>query len=213
MFIELLDTLRCPREHPDSWLVASFNRVIDRNVETGALGCPVCGGRYPVSDGVADLRLAPSSEPVPAKPSALDGIGVDELGVRAGAFLGLKNEGDTIALGGGWCAGAELLASRMSLRVAAVNPRSALPASRHIAAILADDLIPLAPGSCAGVALDEGFTTAALASAARALRTGGQIVVPGDWELPAGFAVIARDANLAIGRKIGDLTPLHRASQ
>ena len=42
MFIELVDALRCPVAHAESWLVAAAIRMEARHIVDGTLGCPVC---------------------------------------------------------------------------------------------------------------------------------------------------------------------------
>ena len=41
MFIELIDTLRCPTPHDESWLVLAADRMAARHVVEGTVGCPV----------------------------------------------------------------------------------------------------------------------------------------------------------------------------
>jgi uncharacterized protein YbaR (Trm112 family) len=55
MFIELTDHLRCPADHEESYLVLLPERMEERSVREGRLGCPVCGRTYAVTDGVLDL--------------------------------------------------------------------------------------------------------------------------------------------------------------
>ena len=59
MHIELIDLLRCPREHEETWLVAAFTRIQDRVVSEGRLGCPVCSAAYPIESGIANF-VSPS---------------------------------------------------------------------------------------------------------------------------------------------------------
>jgi len=42
MFSELVDVLRCPRPHEESWLVLAAHRLDGRDIMAGVLGCPVC---------------------------------------------------------------------------------------------------------------------------------------------------------------------------
>jgi uncharacterized protein YbaR (Trm112 family) len=55
MFIELTDHLRCPADHEESYLVLLPDRMEDRSVRQGRLGCPVCGRTYSLAEGVLDL--------------------------------------------------------------------------------------------------------------------------------------------------------------
>ncbi|MGH7648269.1 MAG: hypothetical protein ACREND_09140, partial [Gemmatimonadaceae bacterium] len=66
MFIEIVDAFRCTRPHELTWLVASADRLEDRDIITGELGCPVCGARYPIVAGVADFRDDAARDPAPA---------------------------------------------------------------------------------------------------------------------------------------------------
>jgi uncharacterized protein YbaR (Trm112 family) len=52
MFIELIDVLRCPKAHEESWLVLASRRIDGRDVMDGVLGCPVCASEFPITDGV-----------------------------------------------------------------------------------------------------------------------------------------------------------------
>ncbi|MEO8575536.1 MAG: hypothetical protein ABI556_02495, partial [Gemmatimonadales bacterium] len=86
MYIELIDLLRCPREHADSWLVAAFNKMDGRFVVEGKLGCPVCSATYGIREGIADLSEDPYE--------VTHGCGrlgdpEEEAAVRAAALLGL----------------------------------------------------------------------------------------------------------------------------
>ncbi|CAN5824585.1 hypothetical protein BH24GEM1_BH24GEM1_23530 [soil metagenome] len=55
MFIELTDHLRCPADHEESYLVLLPERMQERSVREGRLGCPACGRAYEVTNGILDL--------------------------------------------------------------------------------------------------------------------------------------------------------------
>jgi uncharacterized protein YbaR (Trm112 family) len=55
MFIELVDHLRCPADHEEQYLVLLPDRIEQRSVRAGRLGCPVCGRTFVLSDGVLDV--------------------------------------------------------------------------------------------------------------------------------------------------------------
>ena len=61
MFIELTDQLRCPADHPESFLVLIPDEMEGRRVVRGTLGCPVCHAEYRIEAGVADFQGAPLS--------------------------------------------------------------------------------------------------------------------------------------------------------
>ena len=87
MFIEIVDAFRCTRPHELTWLVASADRLEDRDIVTGELGCPVCGARYPIAAGLAYFR-DPDARSLPPAPARAAGD-ASERAVRAAALLGL----------------------------------------------------------------------------------------------------------------------------
>ena len=62
MHLLLTDRLTCPRCGPEFGLVLLADRLEDRRVLEGALGCPNCRDRYPVRDGFGDLRPPPRTD-------------------------------------------------------------------------------------------------------------------------------------------------------
>jgi hypothetical protein len=67
VFIELTDHLRCPAEHEEQYLVLLPDRIENRSVRSGRLGCPVCSRTFVLEDGILDI----GGETAPAAPSAL----------------------------------------------------------------------------------------------------------------------------------------------
>jgi len=63
MFIPLVDSLRCPRVHDATWLVASIDRAEERDMKEGILGCPTCLAEYPVRDGIVYFDAAAERPP------------------------------------------------------------------------------------------------------------------------------------------------------
>src|SRR5687768_8327857 len=85
MYLVLTDLLTCPRCGPDQGLIVLAERIIDRRILGGILGCPNCESQYRIADGLADLRTAQSvSGPVPRRVSAGGG---DPM--RLAALLGV----------------------------------------------------------------------------------------------------------------------------
>ena len=99
MFIELIDMLRCTRPHEDSWLVATFHEMLERDVVQGLLSCPVCTARYPITGGVAYFDELPG-----AGDNEADGTMDD--GTRIAAYLNLVEPG-VVVLGGTWAGAVE----------------------------------------------------------------------------------------------------------
>lgn len=210
MFIELIDLLRCPRDHEETWLVAAFSRVEDRFVLEAKLGCPVCGEGYPVTDGIADFR-APHGTAARAGPSETGLIqGDDETRiVRYAAMLGLERPGSVIILDEEAARLAQHLAAMTETRIVALNPRSPLGESERIAVVFSDSRIPLAKASVDGVVVMFG-TEAKIDEAARTLKPGGRIVAPAGTKLGGRFRELARDEHNVVGESLGELVALSR---
>ena len=61
MFIELTDHLRCPADHPESYLVLIPDAMQGRRVLSGILGCPECHAEYRITDAILDFTPAAES--------------------------------------------------------------------------------------------------------------------------------------------------------
>jgi hypothetical protein len=143
MFIELTDHLRCPRDHPEAYLVLLPDEVSGRGVRSGQLGCPICGAMFRVSDGVAELD-APAPGPAgPVLPAE-----------AAHALLGLTGPGGYVVLAGsaaeGWRELAEL---NPGVAMVAVNPPAELADSPPVLSVVRAPIIPLKARSMRGVVL------------------------------------------------------------
>ena len=212
MFIELLDLLRCPKPHDETWLVASFNKVNNRFVETGTLGCPICSAQYPIENGVADFSGGVSSPSCDQQRSAAS-HNPEELATRAGAFLDATEPGATVVLGGAWAFAAEDLSSMAEVRVIALNPEPGVRESASVGLVRVAGEIPLAADSCLGVAVDACFNSAIAGAAVRVVRPGGRVVGPAAMTPPPDLAVLAQDADYWVARKTPSLIPLRKASR
>ena len=96
MHLLLTDILSCPRCGPAFGLILLADRVEDRRVMEGGLGCANCRNRYPIGGGVADLRVPGAAHPDPA------GLvrGDAERAFRLAALSGIaEREGTVLVLG------------------------------------------------------------------------------------------------------------------
>jgi hypothetical protein len=179
MFIELTDHLRCPRDHPEAYLVLLPDVVVGRSVRSGQLGCPVCGATFPVERGVAELGAAPPDTGGPSlAPDA------------AHVLLGLSGPGGYVVLvgnaAGGW---RDLAASNPGVAMVAVNPAPAMADAAPVLSVVRAPIIPLKARSMRGVLLGGtlGDDPAWIRDAARVtlpgLRVIGQGAEPGLSEL------------------------------
>ena len=173
MFIELVDSLRCPHDHEESWLVLGAERMDGRNVLEGVLGCPVCRRRFRISAGVADLRTGGHTaesaadaghEPPPADP---------EQAMRLAAFLNLSDGGGYAVLAGAWTRHAAGVRALADTHLLLVNPEPGVGIGPGLSGLLADTGLPVAPGSARALALDTGTGPEFLEAALRGVQARG----------------------------------------
>ncbi|MBA2707278.1 MAG: hypothetical protein H0U59_05685 [Gemmatimonadaceae bacterium] len=208
MYIEFIDLLRCPQPHEDSWLVAAFDAMRGRFIVRGSLGCPVCGNRYAIIDGVAML--------IPDDPAQALAPGTDEVrgddseeAVRAAAMLSLTQPGALVVLSGDCCRLASALSELAEARVLAVNPNVGIEETEGLGVLRCEGVIPIAPRAADGLMLDIS-DPAVLSAAAKTLKNGGRIVLPAGTALPPGFRQLATDDKYVVGERIPDLISLSR---
>ncbi len=209
MFIEAIDKLRCVQEHEDSWLVAKFVEMRDRDLWEGDLGCPVCEARYPVKEGVvyfSPVRNAGGGVAAPAAGSP------DELFALA-AMLDLSAPERTVVLCDEWTAFAPALSEISQPHLFTLNADDVGGPVERIYRIVSSSGIPLAPASVDAIALDSGSSPALVGSALRVLREGGRLIGKSGVAVPDEVFLLASDENHWVAQKKNDLTPLRRASR
>jgi uncharacterized protein YbaR (Trm112 family) len=209
---ELIDMLRCPKPHEDSWLVATSTRTESRHIIDGRLGCPVCKATFDIREG----EVLFTSGTVLRATRVLD----DESAFRLAAQLHLIDAPHPILLAGSW--------SRAVPPLRRIVPNVPIFVGDSVTVLSPDERvsllrlpthgIPLATGALRGVAFDAAHTTAdLLASAARVLRTTGRLVVPSGTALdPAHWRVLASDTDVVVAERLashGAPIQLKRAPQ
>ncbi len=188
---DLLDALRCPGTHEESWLVAMVLEANGSTLLVAELACPVCGAEFRISDGVAhfaDVATAPLvTTAMPSEPYTSDMV------LRLAALLGVAESQLPVALVGRYAAASGVLASFVAAPQLLVNSGPAIPAP-GVSRIMVADRLPLGVETLAAIAVDDAHASPALLeSAARALRLGGRLVAPADAPIPAGMRELARD--------------------
>lgn len=147
MFIELTDHLRCPEDHEEAFLVLLPERMEERSVRSGTLGCPVCDRQFTIRDGVLDLGDAP---PAPAPDTALDAE-------AAATLIGLGGPGGYLVLAGPPAASWRDIAARVpGVALVAVNPPDPV-ADGGVVSVIRGGRIPLKRRSMRGVVLGKPF--------------------------------------------------------
>ncbi|MGK2961620.1 MAG: hypothetical protein ACSLFK_05655 [Gemmatimonadaceae bacterium] len=203
MFIELIDLLRCPAEHEDSWLVAAFTKMEQRFVMEGQLGCPVCLATYLIRAGVAEFAGAPASSD-----EMQSAAGADEA-MRVAAMLGLTRPGSVAALCGSSGATAPAIAELTGARIIVANPLGPGGESERVGIVTAGSRLPVAPGSLDGIVV-ESSSDQAIGEALRVLKPGGRIVAPAATLAAGRFVELARDDRNVVGETPSPLVALGR---
>jgi hypothetical protein len=203
VFVELLDRLRCPNDHADTWLVAAVSRTAHQRLIDATLGCPECGAEFVLRDGELLLGAPAASSPMPVTEDAV---------MRAAALLRLEERG-LYLLDGAWGSLAAALRELLDVDLILADPPAAPVGMGAVGqGILRGigDRWPIAGGALHGIALDRA-TPQRTTDAVRVLRTGGRLVAPASAAVPAGTRELARDERHWVAEKADDVVPLVRA--
>jgi hypothetical protein len=166
MFIELTDHLRCPEPHAEAFLVLLPDRMDQRDVVAGHLGCPICGWNTAWDHGNPDF-----GEPWTS-------VGAPLFDAHAAyAMLGVEGPGGWIALGGNAGVLAEpLMALLPGISVVLLNPPAEARAVVD-ASVIVGARWPLKAHAMRGVVLGDDvpgrWSEAAVGSTLPGLRTVG----------------------------------------
>ena len=211
MFIELVDALRCPNRHEESWLVVAADRMEHRHIVSGTLGCPVCEAEFPIHDGVVDFRIAGtgpsaagSGQPAPGRNEAHVPATSDAR--KLAALLNLSDAQGFAVLLGDWGALAGELAAAVETPLMLVDPPDGIVGSPGISVVRSHGDIPLAAGAARAVAVEGG--SARVADALRVVRPRGRVVAPVSVGLPADVRELARDESVWVGERSAPASPL-----
>ena len=206
MFIELVDLLRCPREHEDTWLVAAIYEKADRDIVTGVLGCPICTATYPIRDGVAIFDESGTASPDRQRDAYAESD--EDVAMRCAAMLNLFDPGGAVILGGGWCRAGRALLDITPVSILLVDPPAGMAIGHGLSAIRIGDRLPVAAASLRGIALDdEGARPQVVEGAVRALKSGGRLIAPLSATVPPAVTEKARDDRHWVGEVGAVATP------
>lgn len=186
MYLLLVDRSACPRCGPGFGLILLADRLDDRRIGEGVLGCSNCRERYPVRHGVADLRAPPRSRlempPDGANHGPAEAGGLLETrALRAAAASGIGPAGGTLLLMGATASLAGAIASLLPSGSEVVGAQAvwpAAPAEPGVSHIVVGETLPFFTSTFAGVVLaGSEASTVALREAARVLLPGHRVVV------------------------------------
>ena len=152
MHILLTDQLICPRCGPGFGLILIADRLENRRVIEGSLGCPNCRDRFPVEGGFGDLRPPPRSSgddapdiEAPASPAAIE----------VAALLGVTEGPGSVALIGDLAGHATALAALVpGVEFVGVAPGlRGWEEAEGVSRLTAGASLPFSSGSLRGVGL------------------------------------------------------------
>jgi len=198
VFTELIDMLRCPQPHEDSWLVATSTRTGNRHILDGKLGCPVCKTTFDITEG----EVMFSSAPVLRSAISLD----DDAAFRLAAQLHLVEAPKPILLTGHWSRAVAPLRRIVSTVTMFVgNATSVVTQDERVSTLrLPSSGIPLATGALRGLALDRAHAgDVYVRDAARVVTTAGRLVVPASVALDAAlWRTLASDTDVTVAQRL-----------
>lgn len=187
MFIELVDMLRCPNRHEETWLVLAADRMHDRDVMSGTLGCPICHAEFPIVDGVAHFGEAPAARA--EEPNEAEAV-------RLAALLDLTDARGYAILVGATGNQAPLMRELTDTQLLLVDPAAGLEMGRGLSGLttsVSARAFPIAAGSARAIALDDTATGEALLAAVDVLVSGGRLLAPVRLAPPENVTELASD--------------------
>ncbi len=214
MHFLLTDRLTCPRCGPAFGLILLAQKMEDRIVYEGRLGCANCRDAYPIESGFGDLRAPPRG----ALPPGLAGsperapIGaplVESEGARLLALLGVVGGPGTVALVGESArAAAQVAAALQEMLVVAVDPDLRdWPETPGVSRLASAPGLPFFDGRLRGVVVDGRLGPGWVAEAARVVTPRGRVVVVrasaevSGWLEAAGLRVLASDPESVVAAR------------
>ncbi len=173
--------------------------IVERDVRSGAVACPVCHATYPIVDGVvdfvdaADERAADTSSSDTTLPAADD--------VRA--LLGVAGPGGYVVVLGSACRLVPAMAPLLpGVHCVLVNPPTGLGSIGSTSSVRSREGIPLAPSMARGIVIGHDHTRPPwLAESARLLLRGLRMVVLGDPGSIQGVRRLVSGAGMWVGER------------
>lgn len=178
MHILLTDRLTCPRCGPRFGLILLADRMEERRVLDGALGCPNCRDRFPVREGFGDLRAPPRPALEPEVAADPAPVGADTVAGVAAALGAAEGAGVTVLVGEAVGVALPLRKALAEVELVTLDARTrAWPEAPRINRMTARPGLPFFDGMIRGVVLHGGPPDEVLGEAARILAPRHRVVV------------------------------------
>lgn len=209
MHLLLTDRLTCPRCGPRFGLILLADRMDDRRIVEGKLGCSNCRDAFPVRSGFADLRAPPRG----ALPEGRAGRDVPDedrsVAERLQALLGVLEGPGTLVLVGAAARHAPALARAIEgVEVVAVDADlAAWPDEPHLSRMVARPGLPFFDRTLRGAVVDGALGARWVAEGARVVAPLSRVVVVDagdDAERvleDAGLQVLASEAGTVVAAR------------
>ncbi len=196
MHLLLTDRLTCSRCGPEFGLILRADRIEDRIVLDGILGCPNCRDSYPVRDGFGDLRAPPRTEVAEGRAGGPGEVDPDESH-RLAALLGVPEGPGTLALVGRTARHANGLANIVAgVEIVAVDGDMGLwEEAPHVSRIVSFPGLPFYSRTLRAVAVDGALGLPWIQDAARVTARLGRVVV---MDAPPGTEAALDEGGLAV---------------
>jgi len=207
MLIVVTDILSCPRCGPDFGLVVRADRLENRRVVEGGLGCSNCRDVFPIARGLPDLRYPAGAEPATAE-VAVEGEQA-EVGLRIAALMGVTG-GRGVVLTAGLPAtiAGEITALVPEIGVVAVVSGADGGAEfEGVSRVLAGERLPLRSATVRGAALAGAAAAALLDESMRVLVPGARLALQSappesaDRMRGAGFEILLEQDDIVVALK------------
>ncbi|HET7374540.1 MAG TPA: hypothetical protein VFJ20_14215, partial [Gemmatimonadaceae bacterium] len=182
------------RAHDETWLVASIDEAVDRDIARGTLGCPICLAEYPISEGIVLFDDAmPPALPIQAVPREDDAV-------RLAAALDLTDARMTALLHGAWGAYAPILRGLTPAQLLLVNPPQGVASGDGVSIVRSGRAAPVARSAVAAVALDAGAEPSMVESLVASLKPGARMLGQARTPIPQGLTELARDEEVWVAQ-------------
>jgi len=174
----LTDRLTCPRCGPEFGLILLADRMQDRLVIEGKLGCANCRDAFPVHRGFGDLRAPPRGE-LPTGRVGKPGAADPEETARITALLGVSEGPGTLALVGGVARHAAGVAAAVEgVEVVAVDAGlAAWPEAPRVSRMVSRPGLPFFARTLRGVVVDGALGVTWIREAGRVVARLSRVVV------------------------------------
>jgi len=196
MHLLLTDRLSCPRCGPEFGLILRADRMEERRVLDGALGCSNCRDAFPVRDAFADLRTPPRGE-MPGGRAGVPGPADPDAAGRLRVLLGVAEGPGTLLLVGSAARHAAWIAEATpGVEVVALDADlAAWPQAARVSRMASRPGIPFFSRSLRAVGVDGALGTPWLVEAARVVAPLGRVVV---LDAPADAGAVLAGAGVRV---------------